>query len=136
MKKSQLALYTRVFLTSFFFLFLSTFKLEIYAKVHIFWEGHKILRNIHLTFDWHNLGQKWNGDFAQFCGLLRMNFTKQERQRQRIWHKFLQQFWISGLACAQTVFYPVYFRFSWLNSRAHARFMRFFSSICHSIRTY
>ena len=22
-------------------------------KVHIFWEGHKILRNRHLTFDWH-----------------------------------------------------------------------------------
>ena len=21
-------------------------------KVHIFWEGHKILRNLHLTFDW------------------------------------------------------------------------------------
>ena len=22
-------------------------------KVHIFWEGHKILRNLHLSFDWH-----------------------------------------------------------------------------------
>ena len=22
-------------------------------KVHIFWEGRKILRNLHLTFDWH-----------------------------------------------------------------------------------
>ena len=22
-------------------------------KVHIFWEVHKILRNLHLTFDWH-----------------------------------------------------------------------------------
>ena len=22
-------------------------------KVHIFWEGHKILKNLHLTFDWH-----------------------------------------------------------------------------------
>ena len=26
-------------------------------KVHIFWEGHKILRNLHLTFDWHYIGQ-------------------------------------------------------------------------------
>ena len=26
---------------------------DIYSKVHIFWEGHKILRNPHLTFDWH-----------------------------------------------------------------------------------
>ena len=23
------------------------------CKVHIFWEGHKILRNLHLTFEWH-----------------------------------------------------------------------------------
>ena len=27
-------------------------------KVHIFWEGHKFLRNLHLTFDWHYIGQK------------------------------------------------------------------------------
>ena len=27
-------------------------------KVHIFWEGHKILRNLHFTFDWHYIGQK------------------------------------------------------------------------------
>ena len=26
-----------------------------FVKVHIFWEGHKILRNLHLTFDWHLL---------------------------------------------------------------------------------
>ena len=27
-------------------------------KVHIFWEGRKILQNLHLTFDWHYIGQK------------------------------------------------------------------------------
>ena len=27
-------------------------------KVHILWEGHEILRNLHLTFDWHYIGQK------------------------------------------------------------------------------
>ena len=27
-------------------------------KVHIFWEGHKILRNLHLTFSWHYIRQK------------------------------------------------------------------------------
>ena len=27
-------------------------------KVHIFWEGHKILQNLHLTSDWHYLRQK------------------------------------------------------------------------------
>ena len=41
-------------------------------KVHIFWEGHKILRNLHLTLDWHCIGQKWGGDFAKFCELLRI----------------------------------------------------------------
>ena len=41
-------------------------------KVHIFWEGHKILLNLHLTFDWHYIGQKLDGDFAKFCGLLRI----------------------------------------------------------------
>ena len=29
-----------------------------FVKVHIFWEGHKILRNIHLTFDWHYIQSK------------------------------------------------------------------------------
>ena len=28
------------------------------SKVHIFWKGHKILRNLHLTFDRHYIGQK------------------------------------------------------------------------------
>ena len=27
-------------------------------KVHIFWESHKILQNLHLTFDWHYIGHK------------------------------------------------------------------------------
>ena len=40
-------------------------------KVHLFWEGHKVLRNLHLTFDWHYVGQNWCGDSAKFCGLLR-----------------------------------------------------------------
>ena len=28
-----------------------------YIKVHIFWELHKILRNLPLTFNWHYIGQ-------------------------------------------------------------------------------
>ena len=27
-------------------------------KVHTFWEDHKIMRNLHLEFDWHYTGQK------------------------------------------------------------------------------
>ena len=42
------------------------------SKVHIFWEGHKILRNLHQLFDWQYIGQIIGGDFAKFCGLLRI----------------------------------------------------------------
>ena len=42
------------------------------CKVHIFWEGHKILRNLHLTFVLCSVSQKLGGDFAKFCGLLRI----------------------------------------------------------------
>ena len=42
------------------------------SKVHIFWEGHKILWNLHQLFDWQYIGQIIGGDFAKFCGLLRI----------------------------------------------------------------
>ena len=42
------------------------------SKVHIFWEGHKILRNLHLTFDCSTYSQNLGEDFAKFCGLLRI----------------------------------------------------------------
>ena len=44
----------------------------LWIKVHIFWEGHKILRNLHQLFDWQYIGQIIGGDFAKFCGLLRI----------------------------------------------------------------
>ena len=45
-------------------------------KVLIFWEGHKILRNLHLSFDWHYIGQKWGGDFPNFVAFSEyMKFT-------------------------------------------------------------
>ena len=34
------------------------YHLILLYKVHIFWEGYKILQNLHLTFDWHYLGQE------------------------------------------------------------------------------
>ena len=43
-----------------------------FSKVHIFWESHKILRNLHRRFDWHYIGQIYGGGFANFCGLLRI----------------------------------------------------------------
>ena len=42
------------------------------CKVHIFWEGHKILRNLHRRFVLFSNGQMYDGDFAKFCGLLRI----------------------------------------------------------------
>ena len=41
-------------------------------KVHIFWECHKILRNLHRRYVLCSASQIYGGDFAQFCGLLRM----------------------------------------------------------------
>ena len=41
-------------------------------KVHIFWDGHKILRNLHLNFDYSTYSQKLGKDFAKFSGLLRI----------------------------------------------------------------
>ena len=41
-------------------------------KVHIFWEGHKILRNLHLSFVLCSASQRWGEDFAKFSGLLRI----------------------------------------------------------------
>ena len=41
-------------------------------KVHIFWEGHKILRNLHQLFILCTASQIIGGDFAKFCGLLRI----------------------------------------------------------------
>ena len=34
--------------------------------------GHKILRNLHLTFDYSTHSQKLDEDFAKFCGPLRI----------------------------------------------------------------
>ena len=42
------------------------------SKVHISWESHKNLPNLHLTFGWHYIGQNQGGDFSKFCGLLRI----------------------------------------------------------------
>ena len=40
-------------------------ELRMEGKVHIFWEGHRILLNLHLTIDWHYTGQKESEDFCK-----------------------------------------------------------------------
>ena len=42
------------------------------VKVHIFWEGHNILRNLHQSFVTCTASQIISGDFAKYCGLLRI----------------------------------------------------------------
>ena len=44
---------------------------KLLVKVHIFWEGNKILQNLHLRFVLCSTGQIYGGDFAKFCGLIR-----------------------------------------------------------------
>ena len=41
-------------------------------KVRIFWEGHTILRNLHRRFVICSASQIYGGNFAKFCGLLRI----------------------------------------------------------------
>ena len=43
-----------------------------YVKVHIFWDGHKFLWNLHRRFVLCSNCQIYGGDFADFCGLLRI----------------------------------------------------------------
>ena len=42
------------------------------VKVHIYWEGHKSLQKLHRRFDRYYIGQIYDGDFAKFCGFLRI----------------------------------------------------------------
>ena len=42
------------------------------SKVHIFWEGHKILRNLHRRFVLCSNSQIYGGDFAKHFRLLRI----------------------------------------------------------------
>ena len=49
-----------------------TTQAPLWGKVYIFWEGHKILRNLQQLFDWQYIGQIIGGDSAKFCGLLRI----------------------------------------------------------------
>ena len=62
------------------------------GKVHIFWEGHKILRKLQQLFDRQYIGQIIGGDFAKFGGLLRIYelyfFTFLEIKRRKIERKF------------------------------------------------
>ena len=44
------------------------------SKVHIFWEGHKVLRNLHLTFDYSTYSKvKISQNFVAFSEYMNIN---------------------------------------------------------------
>ena len=50
------------------------------VKVHIFWEGHKILQNLHYRFDWHYIGQIYSEISQNFVTFSEyMNFKSQKQ---------------------------------------------------------
>mgnify|MGYP007048354000 CR=1 FL=1 len=68
-------------------------------KVHTFWKGHKILRNLHLTFDRHYIGQKKGEDFAKFCGLLRIWTLPWKLNNIEIIRIYLQKYFNPSSVC-------------------------------------
>ena len=44
--------------------------MDVKIKVHVFWEGHTIWRNLLLTCDWLYIEQKWGGKKKKICDLL------------------------------------------------------------------
>ena len=49
----------------------NAFPYDSWFKVHIFWEGHKILRNHPLTFDCMHCSQKQRADVEKYYALIR-----------------------------------------------------------------
>ena len=45
---------------------------KIFHKVHVFWERHKILQNLHSRFVLRSVNQMYGGNFAKFCDLLKI----------------------------------------------------------------
>ena len=71
-----------------------------HIKVHIFWEGHKFLQNLHRRFVLCSNSQTYGEDFGNFCGLLRIliyiNFSPlRANWGQGYWggHELTLSFW-------------------------------------------
>ena len=71
-------------------------KKRLSSKVHIFWEGHNILRNLHRRFVLCSNGQIYSGDFAKFCGLLRI-YQLYKTATQYVQARFLVQSFLRSL---------------------------------------
>ena len=85
-------------------------------KVHIFWEGHKSLQNLHCRFDWHYIGQIYGGDFANFCGLFRIyelyeKETSDILRRPKIFEKIFR--FVLTLPCNFKIWLEIFFLILW-----------------------
>ena len=49
------------------------------VKVHIFWEGHKMLQNLSRRFVLCSASQIYGGDFEKFCGLIKIYELLEDR---------------------------------------------------------
>ena len=62
------------------------------VKVYVFWEDQKILQNLQQRFECYYKGQIYGGDFAKFCGLLRIyELEKSSFQRAFFFFAFFKQ---------------------------------------------
>ena len=62
------------------------------GKVHIFWEGHQL-------FDWQYIGQIFGGDFAKFCGLLRIYELYNIHRYSFLQNTTWTLYWMTRLSC-------------------------------------
>ena len=99
---------------------------NISLKVHIFLVGHKIFRNLHLTLDWHSIGQKQGEDFAKFRGL-RIYELYFESKTYRIFFLFCLLVKINLVKRKQFFFQPFYSFFSELYNCGHNVMTLFFT---------
>ena len=71
--------------------------LKNFLKVHIFWESHKILGNLHCRFDWHCIGKIYCGDFQKCCCLLKIYgwfLTSKNDLIIQNWYFLSADFWV------------------------------------------
>ena len=89
-----------------------------YFKVHTFWEGHKILWNLHHRFDRYYIGQIYGGDmyFIMFDWLHEFSRVLFERSASflSVFFEFKQIFWVFFLLVPpnQKPFWPKCISFS------------------------
>ena len=77
--------------------FFSQSREQFFIKfIYLFWEGHKIMRNRHQLFVLCTASQIIGGDFANFCGLLRIYVWTLTVGQNNFWNKILIIYFLQG----------------------------------------